>query len=65
MGKGLGPRTQAAEGPLLGLMGDWESHWGLEPTFLAQNHRLLMQAVHVSGPQSGTTRTPVSWVSWV
>lgn len=33
-------------------------------TFLAQNRRLLMQVVHVFGPQGGTTRTPVSWVSW-
>lgn len=23
-----------------------------------------MQVVHVSGPQSSTTRTPISWVSW-
>lgn len=40
-----------------------EFHRSREPTFPAQNCRLPMQAVHVSGPQSGTTRTPVSRVS--
>lgn len=35
-----------------------------EPTFLARNHMLLMQLVYISRPQSGSARTPISWVSW-
>lgn len=64
IGNGLGPRIRAAEGPLLGLVGDLEFHWSQEPTFLTQNHRLLKQVVHVSRPQRGTARTPIPWVSW-
>lgn len=50
IGNSLGPRIPTAESPLLGLVGDLEFHWSGKPTFLAQNHMLLMQVVHISGP---------------
>ena len=63
IGNSLGQSIQAPEGPFLGPVGDLEFHWSREPTFPVQNCRLPMQVVHISGPQSGTTRTPVSRVS--
>ena len=64
IGNGLGQRIQALEGLFLDLVGDLGFHWSREPTFPALNCRPPVQVGHGSGPQSNTTRKPVSRVSW-